>query len=62
MEVFALEGSSEADCCFVWSYNNDTANGKLEFVSVPAIPPILTPYEAVLAVLEWEAKMAAKRL
>src|SRR5687767_10673883 len=62
VEVFALEGCAEADCCFVWSYRNDTENGKREFVSVPAIPPIVTPSKAVLAVVEWEAKMASQEL
>ena len=61
VEIFALEGCSEADCCFVWSHLNGEKD-KLEFTSVPAVYPIVTPSKAVLAVLEWEAKMAKKRL
>jgi hypothetical protein len=55
VEVFALEGTKEADCCFVWSYI-DQRSTRREFISVPAVPPILTPSAAVKAVLEWESK------
>src|SRR5688572_25758774 len=50
VEVFVLEGSSEADCCFVWGHVN-AENDELEFTSVPAVDPIVTPSKAVLAVL-----------
>lgn len=56
VEVFALDGCRESDCCFVWSYVNQQAEGKLEFISVPAVDPITTPTKAVLSVLEWEAR------
>ena len=60
VEVFALDGSPEADCCFVWSFNNEQNGGKREFVSFPAVPPILSAAKAIVAVLEWEARVARK--
>lgn len=55
VEVFALEGCVEADCCYVWGRPGDRRNTQ-DFISVPASREAKTPTAAILAVLEWEAK------
>ena len=57
VEVFQLQGFASADRSYVWGYSNEQRNGALDFISVPATPPITTPAAAVLAVLAWEEKV-----
>jgi hypothetical protein len=61
VEVFALDGSHEADCCYVWAFENEQQPGKLEVVSVPATSGMTTPSAAVLAVVDWEKRYSNGR-
>ena len=62
IEVFALEGFTGADCCYVWGFENQRERGKLEFVSVTAVRNVSTPSAAVLAVLEWKKQRVREAL
>ena len=53
IEVFALDGYSGAQCCYVWGLESED-DGKFEFVVVPSDWKCPTPTAAVHAVLDWE--------
>jgi hypothetical protein len=51
VEVFDLSGHPKAKCCYAWSHREGLNDEGERFVTVLAIPPVLSPESAVKAAI-----------
>jgi hypothetical protein len=49
VEVFAIEGHLKAKKCYAWAYTEE--DGKIHYVAVLELPPVVSPQTAVKAAI-----------
>jgi len=54
VESFALTGDPKAKRCYAWSYQD---KGEIQYVSVPEIPPVVSPETAVKVAIVNDVKL-----
>lgn len=61
VEVFTLSGHANANKCFAWGVRRDDDKG-WDVTAVLAVPPVVTPQNAVKAAIAAYARQASPRL